>query len=78
MKDPQVALGDTNVKQNMHEDKLTLIFDKFSLFQEEVLYNICTVMERVGKMQASTLTGIIYQGSSHLEVLVEQISELEK
>ena len=34
--------------------------------------------EIVDKMEASALAGFIDQGSSHLEVLVEQISELDK
>ena len=33
VKDIQVALGDSDITQNMHEDELTLVFDKFSVFQ---------------------------------------------
>ena len=55
-----------------------MIFDKLSVFQEGVPKNIGTVTERVYKMEASTLTVFTDQGSSQLETLVEQISELEK
>ena len=62
----------------MHEYELTLIFYKFSVYQEGFLQNIRTMTERVDKMEASTLTGFMDQESSQLEVLVEQISELYK
>ena len=41
--DLQVALGYANFTQKKHEDELTLIFDKFSVFQEGVFQNILTV-----------------------------------
>ena len=53
----QVAFGDANVTQNRHEDELTLIFDKLSVFQEGFLHNIHTMTERVKEMEASTLEG---------------------
>ena len=37
VRDLQVALGDANSTQQKHEDELTLIYDKFSEFQEGVL-----------------------------------------
>ena len=78
VKDLWIVLGDTNVTHIRHEDELTLIFDKFSVFQEGVLQNICTVKERVDKMGVSTLKVFTDQGSSHLEALVVQISDLDK
>ena len=39
----QVALGDANVTQNRHEDELTSIFDKISVFQEGFFQNIRTM-----------------------------------
>ena len=42
VRDLQVTLGDANCTQQKYEDELTLIFDKFSVLQEEVLQNICT------------------------------------
>ena len=48
------------------------------MFEEGVLQNIHTVTERVDRIEASTLTGFIYQSSSHMEALVEHISEPEK
>ena len=78
VKDLQVPLGDTNFKQINHEDELTLIFDKFYVFQEGVVQNIRTVTEIVDKIEASALIGLIYQGSNQPEALMEQISELEK
>ena len=62
----------------MNEDELTLLFDKLSVFQEGFLQNICTLMDRVEKMEAYNLTGFTDQGSSHLEALVEHILEQEK
>ena len=44
----QVTLGYANYTQQRHEDELTLIFDKISVFREGVLQNIRTVIERVG------------------------------
>ena len=61
-----------NIHRKNHEDEFTLIFDKFSVFQEGV--NIRTVTERVDKMEESTLTGFTDQVSSQLESLMEQIS----
>ena len=58
-------------KMNYHT-----FFDKFSVFQEGVLQNICTVTERVDKMEASTLEVFTDQGSSQLEALAEHISEI--
>ena len=78
LRDIQVALVDANSTQQKHEDELTFIFDKLSVFQEGVLQNIRTMTEIVDKTEASTLTGIKYQGYSHLRVLVEHISELER
>ena len=78
MKDLQISLGDTNVTHNRHEDELTLIFNKLSMFQEGVLYKNRTVTERVNNMEAPTQTGFVYQGSSQLYALVKQISKLEK
>ena len=49
----QVALGNSNSTHNRHEDELTLIFDKFSVFPEGVLKSIRTLMERVDNMEAS-------------------------
>ena len=37
VRDLQVALGDVKSTQQKHEDELTLVFDKFSVFQEGVL-----------------------------------------
>ena len=74
LRDIQVALVDANSKQQKHEDELTLIFDKLSVFQEGFLQNMRTVTERVDKMEASTLTGFTDQVSSQLEALVVQIS----
>ena len=37
VRDLQVALGDANFTQKKHEGKLTLIFDKLSVFQEGIL-----------------------------------------
>ena len=71
-------MGDANCTQNRHEDELTLIFDKLSVFQEGFLQNIRTVKGRVDKMEASTMTGFTYQESIQLEVMAENISELEK
>ena len=62
VKDLQVALGDSNFTKNRHEDELTLIFDKLSVFQEGVLQNIRTTTERVENMEVSTLVGFTYQG----------------
>ena len=70
MKDIQVALGDTNFTQNRYKDELILIYGELSVFQEGVLQNIRTVTERVEKIEASSLTVFIYQGSSQLEALV--------
>ena len=47
------------------------------MFQEGVLQNICTVTERVEKMEASTFEVFTDQGSSQLEALAEHISEIE-
>ena len=66
MKEIQVVLEDATFTKNRHKKELTLIFDKFSIFQEGILQNIRTMMERVYKMEASTLTGFTDQGSSHL------------
>ena len=57
MKELQSASGNVNYTQNRHEDELTLIFDKLSVFQEGVLQKIHTTMERVENMEASTLMG---------------------
>ena len=78
VKDIQVALRDSDITQNIHEDELTLIFGKFSVFQEGVLQIIPTVMERVDKMRSSNQTGFTDKGSSQMEALVDQILELEK
>ena len=64
--------------QNRHKDELTLTFDRFSMFQKGVIQNIRTVMQIVGKTEAYTLTGFMDQGSSQMEVLVQNISELDK
>ena len=53
-------------------------FERLSVFQEGVLQNIRTVAERVDNLESSTLTAFTDQGSSELEVLAENISELEK
>ena len=66
VKDLQVSLGNTNSTQNMHEYELAIVFDKLSVFQEGILQNIRTVIDRVDNMEASTLTGFMDQGSSHL------------
>ena len=66
MKEIQVVLEDATFTKNRHKKELTLIFDKFSVFQEGVLQNIRAMMERVYKMEASILTGFTDQGSSHL------------
>ena len=71
-------MGDDNFTQNRHEDELTLIFDKLSVFQEGVLQKIRTVTEIVENMEASFMMGFIDQGSNQLEALVEHISDLEK
>ena len=73
VKYPQASLEDANFTQIKHEDEFTLIFDKLSVFQEGVIQNICIVAERVDNMEAPTLTGLTYQGSSQMEALVEQI-----
>ena len=78
VKELQVELADATFTQDNQEDELELIFDKLSVFQEGVLQNICTVKERVDKMGVSTLTVFTDQGSSHLEALVVQISDLDK
>ena len=78
VKDLQVALGDDNFTYNRHEDELTLTFDKFFVFQEGFFQNIRTIAEIVDKMEASTLTGFTEQGSSQTEVLVDNISEIDK
>ena len=57
MKELHSASGNVNYTQNRHEDELTLIFDKLSVFQEGVLQKIPTMMERVENMEASTLMG---------------------
>ena len=64
----QAAFGDSTFIQNRHEDELTKTIDKLSVFQEGVLYNIRTLMERVDKMEASTLTGFTDQWSSKLYI----------
>ena len=66
MKEIQVVLEDATFTKNRHKKELTLIFDKFYMFQEGVPQNIRTMMERVYNMEASTLTGFTDQGSSHL------------
>ena len=63
-------MGDANFTHKKYEDELKLIFDKVYVFQEEFLQNNLTVTERVDNMEASTLTGLTCQGSSHLEALV--------
>ena len=78
MRDLQITLVYSNSKQQNNENELTLIFDKLSVFQEGVLQNIYTVIERVDNTEASTLTCFADQGSIKLEALVEHISELEK
>ena len=67
----QAALVDSTFIQNRHEDELTKTIDKLFVFQEGVLHNIRTLTERVDKMEASTLTGFMDQGSSKLELMVE-------
>ena len=57
MKEIQVVLEDATFTKNRHKEELTLIFYKFSVFQEGVLQNIRAMMERVYKMEASILTG---------------------
>ena len=58
----QVALVYDKSSHNRHEDELTLIFDKFSVFLEGVLQNIRTVTERVDKMESSIIPGFTDQG----------------
>ena len=48
------------------------------MFQEGVLQNIHTVMERVDNMEVSTLTGFKDQEPIQLEVLVDQIYDIDK
>ena len=66
MKEIHIVLEDVTFTKNRHKKELTLIFDKFYMFQEGVPQNIRTMMERVYNMEASTLTGFTDQGSSHL------------
>ena len=46
----QVAMFDAKFSQKKHENELTFVFDKLSMFQEGVLQNIHTLTERLDNM----------------------------
>ena len=72
----QVTSEDADLTQNRHEDQLILIFDKLSMFQEGIPHKIRTVTDRRDNMEASTLMGFAEQGSSRMEMLVDNIYEM--
>ena len=76
MKEIQVTLEDATFTHNRHKDELTLIFDKLFMFQEGILHNIRTVIDRVDKMEVCTLMGFAEQGSSQMEIMVDNIYEM--